>query len=106
MPYKLPVRIIALRTLRIFGDRHPEARSSLKAWRTAVEAASFQNMNEVIAAFSKAKMITGLRARFEVAGGNYRLIASFNFRRQEVFVKFLGTHAEYDAVDAATVSQF
>jgi hypothetical protein len=43
--------------------------------------------------------------RFEVAGGNYRLIAAFDFRRQIVFVKFIGTHAEYD-IDALTVARF
>jgi mRNA interferase HigB len=46
------------------------------------------------------------RVRFEVAGGNYRLVAAFDFRRQIVFVKFIGTQAEYDRVDALTVSQF
>jgi mRNA interferase HigB len=45
-------------------------------------------------------------SRFEVAGGNYRLIASFDFRRQIVFVKFIGTHAEYDAIDPLTVARF
>jgi len=44
--------------------------------------------------------------RFEIAVGNYRLIAAFDFRRQIAFVKFLGTHAEYDKIDALTVSQF
>ena len=42
----------------------------------------------------------------EVAGGNYRLVAAFDFRRQIAFVKFIGTHAEYDRIDALTVSQF
>jgi mRNA interferase HigB len=46
------------------------------------------------------------RARFVIAGGDYRLIAAFDFRRQIVFVKFLGSHAEYDNVDALTVSMF
>ncbi len=46
------------------------------------------------------------RVRFEVAGGNYRLVAAFDFRRQVAFVKFVGTHAEYDRIDALTVSQF
>jgi mRNA interferase HigB len=63
-------------------------------------------MAEVGAAFSKAKSVSGDRIRFEVAGGDYRLIAAFDFGRQLVFVKFVGTHAEYDRVDAATVAQF
>jgi mRNA-degrading endonuclease HigB of HigAB toxin-antitoxin module len=44
--------------------------------------------------------------RFEVAGGNYRLVAAFDFRRQIAFVKFIGTHPEYDRIDALKVSQF
>jgi mRNA interferase HigB len=54
----------------------------------------------------KAKVLNRDRVRFEVGGGNYRLIASFDFRRQIVFVKFVGTHAEYDAIDALTVARF
>jgi mRNA interferase HigB len=46
------------------------------------------------------------RVRFEVAGGNYRLVAAFDFRRQIVFVKFVGSHAEYDVIDALTVAKF
>ncbi len=46
------------------------------------------------------------RARFEVAGGDFRLIAAFDFQRQIAFVKFIGAHTEYDRVDAATVAQF
>lgn len=61
---------------------------------------------DVLRAFSKAKQINGGRVRFEITGGDYRLIAAFNWRRQIAFVKFLGTHAEYDDVEAATVAQF
>ncbi|MEO8685638.1 MAG: type II toxin-antitoxin system HigB family toxin [Devosia sp.] len=46
------------------------------------------------------------RVRFEIAGGNFRLIAAFDFRAQVAFVKFIGTHAEYDAIDALSVSIF
>jgi mRNA interferase HigB len=46
------------------------------------------------------------RMRFGVAGGNYRLVAAFDFPRQTAFVKFIGTHAEYDKIDALTVSQY
>jgi mRNA interferase HigB len=46
------------------------------------------------------------RVRFEIAGGNYRMIVAFDFERQIAFIKFLGSHAQYDEVDALTVSQF
>ena len=51
-------------------------------------------------------MLNGERVRFEIAGGDYRLVVAFNFTRQIAYVKFIGTHAEYDRVDALTVSCF
>jgi mRNA interferase HigB len=56
--------------------------------------------------FPKAKTLNAERVRFEVAGGSYRLIVAFDFRRQIAYVKFIGTHAEYDAIDALTVSLY
>ena len=63
-------------------------------------------MEEVQRAAPKSKVLNRERARFEVAGGNYRLVVAFDFRRQVAFVKFIGTHAEYDRIDALTVSQY
>jgi mRNA interferase HigB len=100
------VRLIAAKVLREFGEKHPNARASLASWRTVIEAGTFATAEDVLRAFSKAKQINGVRVPFEIAGGDYRLIATFNWRRQIAFVKFLGTHAEYDDVDAATVAQF
>src|SRR3546814_19773650 len=55
---------------------------------------------------SKAKTVTAERVRFEVAGGDHRVIVAFHFRRGIAFRKFIGTHAEYDRIDAPTVAQF
>jgi len=55
---------------------------------------------------SKAKALNGERARFEVAGGHYRMIVAFNFKRALAFIKFIGTHQEYDKVDALKVSRY
>jgi mRNA interferase HigB len=63
-------------------------------------------MEEVQRAAPKSKVLNRERVRFEVAGGNYRLVIAFDFRRQVAFVKFIGTHAEYDRIDALTVSQY
>lgn len=100
------MRIIARRTLLTFAERNPRARPALLRWANTVEAGRWETMAEIGASFSGAVILNGERARFEVAGGNFRLIASFDLRRQIAFVKFIGTHAEYDRVDALTVSQF
>ena len=100
------MRLIARSTLIAFGERHPEVRPSLSHWMSVVKAAEWTNASEVQASFSKAKALNGERVRFEIAGGDYRLIAAFDFRRGIAFVKFVGTHADYDRIDALTVSQF
>jgi mRNA interferase HigB len=63
-------------------------------------------MDDIRRAAPKSKVLNRDRVRFEVAGGDYRLIAAFDFRRQIAFLKFIGTHAEYDAIDALTVARF
>jgi mRNA interferase HigB len=100
------MRIIARNTLVGFWLDHPEARVPLERWYQLVSAARWRSTDEVQKAAPKAKVLNGERVRFGIAGGDYRLVAAFDFRRQIVFVKFLGTHAEYDRVDALTVSQF
>jgi mRNA interferase HigB len=77
----------------------------LHRWRTLVKAAKWSSMDVRLAA-PNAKILNGERARFEVAGGNFRLIVAFDFTRGIVFIKFIGTHAEYDRIDALTVSLF
>ncbi len=63
-------------------------------------------MNDVLATFSKASPISAERCVFDICGGNYRLIVAFKFSASVAFIKFIGTHAEYDRITAATVSQF
>ena len=100
------MRIIARNTLVTFWERHPETKASLMHWLNVTKAASWNSVAEVQGAFSKAKALNGERVRFEVAGGDYRLIVAFDFRRSIAFVKFTGTHAEYDRIDALTVNLF
>jgi mRNA interferase HigB len=100
------MRGIARRVLVEFWGKHPEAKMSLERWHTLVRAAQWKSTDEVQKAAPKAKVLNRERVRFEVAGGNHRLVAAFDFRRQVAFVKFVGTHAEYDRIDAMTVSQF
>ena len=98
------VRVIARHTLIEFGAKHPGAAASLEPWFQIAKSANWASPQDVQAAFSKSKVLNAERVRFEVQGGTYRLIVAFDFSRQIAFVKFIGTHAEYDRIDALTVS--
>ena len=100
------MRIIAWRNLAAFARSHPRAAASLNRWADATYRGEWRSTADVLTAFSAAKTVSADRIRFEVKGGAYRLIVAYNFRRQIAFVKFIGAHADYDRVDAATVEMF
>jgi mRNA interferase HigB len=100
------MRVIARNTLVDFWNRHPEARVTLERWYKLMRATHWISMDEVRRAAPKSKVLNRERVRFEVAGGNYRLVVAFDFRRQVAFIKVIGTHAEYNRIDALTVSQY
>jgi len=85
---------------------HPEPSVPLERWYRLVKAANWTSMDDIRHTAPRSRVLNRDRVRFEVAGGNYRLAAAFDFRRQIVFVKFVGSHAEYDAIDALTVAKF
>lgn len=100
------MRIIAKNSLVFFWELHAEAKAPLERWYEIAKASKWTSIRDVLNTFGSAKGINGERVRFEVHGGNYRMIVAFDFRRQIAFIKFLGTHREYDSIDAVTVSMF
>lgn len=100
------MRIIRHTTLRDFWVRHSETEQPLKAWYQTVKGAAWAHMADVQADFPKAKVLNGERVRFEICGGNYRLVAAFFFPARQVWIKFIGTHAAYDRIDALSVDDF
>ncbi|HEY0331858.1 MAG TPA: type II toxin-antitoxin system HigB family toxin [Rhodopseudomonas sp.] len=100
------MRIIAWSTLASYAEVHPETAVPLTRWRTLLKTANWTSMDEVRRAAPSATVLNAERVRFEVAGGNYRLIVAIDFGKQIAFVKFIGTHREYDKIDALTVSRF
>jgi mRNA interferase HigB len=100
------MRVIARNVLVGFWEIHPETKVPLERWYRLARAAHWASTDDVQKAAPKAKVLNRERVRFEVAGGNYRLVVAFDFRRQIAFVKFIGGHALYDSIDALTVSQF
>lgn len=100
------MRVIARNVLAAFWAEHAETKVSLERWYKLTKAAHWTSTDDVQKAAPKSKVLNRERVRFEVAGGNYRLVVAFDFRRQIAFVKFIGTHDEYDGIDALTVSRF
>lgn len=82
------MRLIARSVLVTYAESRPETAVALERWCRLVRAAQWVSMDDVRRAAPKAKVLNRDRVRFEVAGGNYRLVAAFDFRRQIVFVKF------------------
>jgi mRNA interferase HigB len=104
--YRSSMRVIARNVLLTYARAHPEKTLPLERWYRLVKAANWTSMDDIRRAAPKSKVLNRDRVRFEVAGGDYRLIAAFDFRRQIAFLKLIGTHAEYDAIDALTVARF
>jgi mRNA interferase HigB len=97
------VRIIAKRTLRDFWSKHADCEQQLKAWFRDTERASWRNLNELKIDHPNASIVRSGRVIFNIKGNKYRLIVKFNFDYQLCWVRFLGTHAEYDRVDPNTI---
>ena len=100
------MRIIARHTLIEFYRKHPATKASLEHWYQVAKPSEWKTPLDVTESFSKAKVVSEDRVRFEVQGGNFRMIVAFDFGRGIAFIKFLGTHAEYDKINAATVNLF
>ncbi|MDO8380343.1 type II toxin-antitoxin system HigB family toxin [Phenylobacterium sp.] len=100
------MRIVAQSSLQDFWEAHPDAEAPLRLWLAVARKADWKSMGDVQARWSKAKVLNGERVRFEVAGGDYRMICAVQFKAQIVWVKFIGTHAQYDRIDALTVDMF
>ena len=97
------VRVIAVTTLRSFWQKHPDAGQPLKAWFEEVTKASWSQPSDIKAQYRSASVLKNRRVVFNIKGNEYRLIVAIAYGLQIVYVKFIGTHSEYDAVDAHTV---
>lgn len=95
------MRIITKKRLEAFCESCPDATVSLKFWHDVIKNSSFSSPQEVIAVFNTADFVGNNRIVFNIARNKYRLVAKFEFhpKAQLVFVRFIGTHKEYDAIE-------
>lgn len=97
------MRVIAVSMLRTFWKRHPDAEQPLRAWFQEATHATWMKPSDIKERYRSASILKNRRVVFNIKGNDYRLVVAVAFRMQIVYVKFIGTHEEYDAVDAETV---
>jgi mRNA interferase HigB len=97
------MRVIARRPLREFWKRYPLAEQPLKAWFAEVQAADWRDTVAIKRRYRHASFVGDNRVIFNVGGNKFRLVVHVNFDFGIVYIKFVGTHAEYDQIDPETV---
>ena len=101
--YILPMRIIAISHLKAFWDKHPDSEQQLRAWADEAKKASWTSPEVIKGQFGNASILKSRRVVFNIKGNDYRLIVAIAYRFGAVYIKFVGTHVEYDKIDANTV---
>lgn len=91
--------VISYRTLREFADKYPQREDALNNWYMVMDKADFANFNELRKTFGSADAIGHDLYVFNIKGNHYRLIVRIIFKVRTVYIKFIGTHSDYDKVD-------
>ena len=97
------MRVIAKRTLREYWEQHAETRLALEEWYLLAEKANWNSPSDITSQVPNSRYLGNGRFSFKIRGNNYRLIVKVIFEMQRVYIRFVGTHAEYDKIDATMI---
>lgn len=97
------MHIVAVKFLRAFWEKYPDAEQALKSWVDEAKKADWAQPAQIKEQYRSACIHKNRRVVFNIKGNDCRLVVSVAYRFQAVYVKFIGTHKEYDAIDAETV---
>ena len=97
------MRIIAKGTLRAFWRRYPDAEQPLRSWYSEARKADWCDPHNVKRMYRSASVVGNGRIVFNIGGNKFRLVAQINYHYGVIYLRFIGTHAEYDEIDAETI---
>ncbi len=97
------MRVIAKKILRDFWDKHSDSEQHLKTWYKEASKANWGNPTDIKADYPKASILKANRVVFNICGNKYRIVVDINYERGWIFIRFVGTHSEYDKIDANKV---
>lgn len=96
-------RIIAKRTIREFWENCPDSKNYFETWYETVKGAEWKLPNDIRQFYATASILKISRVVFNIKGNDYRLVAKINYERQWLFIRFIGTHKEYDKIDVDNI---
>jgi mRNA interferase HigB len=96
-------RIFAKSTLREFWEKFPDSEQYLKTWYDTAMISNWKSPSDVKQTYATASILKEGRIVFNIKGNSYRLVAKFNFEKQWIFIRFIGSHKEYDRINANTI---
>ena len=97
------MRIIAHRTIVEYGKQHANAKMPLDSWYRLVKAAKWNDFQDIKNTFNSAENVGNKRYVFNIKGNDYRLVGKILFAQQIIYIRFIGTHGEYDKIDCSTI---
>ena len=97
------MRVIARKTLRDFWIKHADCEQQLKSWYQEAVKCEWKNTNDIKKDYPSASILGGNRVVFNIKGNNYRLIVKISFQYQMLWIRFIGTHKEYDRIDSTKI---
>lgn len=97
------MRVIAKKILRDFWEVHADCEQQLKSWFRETSKVEWTNPNQIKSEYPSASILNDNRVVFNIKGNKYRLIVKINFEYEMVWIRFIGTHKEYDAINATTI---
>jgi mRNA interferase HigB len=95
--------IVSRKKLRDFWVIYPESEQTLKTWYKVVMKSQWKSSNDIKMQYKNASIVGNNRVVFNICGNKYRLIAKFNYEMQWCWIRFVGTHAQYDKIDSLTI---
>jgi mRNA interferase HigB len=97
------MRVIAKGILREFWEIYNDSEEQLKTWYKEASNATWNSPNDIKNEYARASILKDNRVIFNICGNKYRLVAKIQYKRQWVFIRFIGTHSEYDNIDANNI---
>ena len=97
------MRVISRKKLKSFYEQHADAKSALEAWYAEAKHAEWRTPQDIKAKYATASIVANHRVVFNICGNKYRLVVRFAYERRIAFIRFVGTHKQYDKIDVEAI---